>query len=144
MKHKTNLNIHTLAVAFGLFFLNSYSQEFPNIKYLDEETIDEVKIDYDKDGDVDLIIAGVYVKKNQGRVYLIENNGSKYNKPEHIFSFPSIGFKQEIEILQDENMTTINVIGTSPTGKKEKFTATLFKGEFEGLTIPPITSVSKN
>ncbi len=41
-------------------------------------------------------------------------------------------------------MTIITVIGTSPTGKKEKFTATLFKGEFEGLTIPAISISSES
>lgn len=144
MLYKISFKKHIVSIVFVLFFLNSYSQEYSNIKFLDEETIDEVRIDYDQDGDIDLIIAGVFVKKNQGRVYLIKNNGLKYDKPEHIFSFPSIGFKQEIEIIQDEDMTTISVVGTSPTGKREKFLATLFKGQFEGLTIPAISSESKN
>jgi hypothetical protein len=123
-----------------LFFLNSYSQRTLDIKYLDKETIDQVKIDYDKDGDLDIIVAGVFVKKNQGRVYLIKNNGIAYKKPEHIFSFPSIGTKQNIELVQDGNTTKIIMTGTSPTGKKDKFTATLNKGEFEGLLIPPVSS----
>jgi|TARA_B110000967_G_C18583335_1_gene410793 hypothetical protein len=92
-----------------------------------------VKIDFDKDGDLDLIVAGVFVKKNQGRVYAIRNNGLDYAKPEFIFSFPSIGRKQEIEVKQEV------ATGTYPIGKKDKFTATLFNGIFEGLIIPPIS-----
>lgn len=142
MKYKINLDKHIVAFAFAFFFLNSYSQKTPIIKYLDKETIDEVKVDYDNDGDMDLIISGVFVKKNQGRVYIIKNNGLNYDKPEYLFSFPSIGRKQEIEIVQDGNLTTIIVIGTSPTGKQNKFSATLFKGVFEGLMIPPVSSNS--
>ena len=99
-----------------------------------------MKIDYDGDGDMDLIIAGVFVEKNQGRVYTIKNNGQKYDKPEFIYSFPSIGMKQNIEILQDGDLITIITIGTSPSGKQDKFIATLYKGEFEGLIVPAITS----
>ena len=139
MDHKTSPRNYLIAIATVLFYSNSYSQQAPNIKFLDKETIDLVKIDFDKDGDMDLIVAGVYVKKNQGRVYIIENNGLKYEKPEYIFSFPSIGLKQNIELEQDGDITTIIVIGTSPTGKQDKFTGTLFKGDFEGLTIPPIS-----
>ena len=140
MKHKINTKSPLITLILTLFFLNSYSQKTLNIKYLDEETIDQIKIDYDKDGDLDIIVAGVFVKKNQGRVYLINNNGITYNKPEHIFSFPSIGTKQKIELLQEGNTTKIVMTGTSPDGKKDKFTATLFKGEFEGLLIPAVSS----
>lgn len=98
-----------------------------------------MKIDFDKDGDLDLIVAGVFVKKNQGRVYAIRNNGLDYAKPEFIFSFPSIGRKQEIEVKQEGATATIVATGTYPIGKKDKFTATLFNGIFEGLIIPPIS-----
>ena len=73
MKYKNNLVSPMITFVLILFFLNSYSQEPPYIKYLDSETLDRVQIDYDNDGDLDLVIAGVFVKKNQGRVYLIEN-----------------------------------------------------------------------
>jgi len=144
MNYKIYLHKHLTALTLVLFFSISYSQDSPKIKYLDEETIDEMKIDYDRDGDMDLIIAGVFVEKNQGRVYIIENNGQKYDKPEFIYSFPSIGMKQDIEILQDGNLTTIITIGTSPTGKQDKFIATLYKGEFEGMIVPPVSSDSTN
>ncbi len=98
-----------------------------------------MKIDFDKDGDLDLIVAGVFVKKNQGRVYAIRNNGLDYAKPEFIFSFPSIGRKQEIEVKQEGATATIVATGTYPIGKKDKFTAILFNGIFEGLIIPPIS-----
>lgn len=142
MIFKINLIKCIGALAAVLFCSNLYSQQIPNIKHLDEETLDKVKIDLDKDGDMDLIIAGVFVKKNQGRVYLVKNTGLRYEKPEFIFSFPSIGMKQEIEIIQEGSTTTIVAMGTSPTGKKDKFTATLFNGNFEGVTIPPISSDS--
>ena len=48
--------------------------------------------------------------------------------------------KQEIELLQDGNTTKIIMIGTSPTGKQDKFTATLHKGEFDGILLPPVSS----
>jgi hypothetical protein len=138
MIFKINLIKLFSGIAAVLFYSNSYSQKTPNIRNLNEETIDEVKIDFDKDGDLDLIVAGVFVKKNQGRVYAIRNNGLDYAKPEFIFSFPSIGRKQKIEVKQEGAITTIVATGTSPTGKKDKFTATLFNGRFEGL-IPPIS-----
>ena len=140
MDYKNPLHTYIVVFAFILFCSFSYSQEIPRIKFLDEETINQVKIDYDKDGDKDLIIVGVYVKKNQGRVYIVKNEGLRYAKPEYIFSFPTIGFKQSIETQQDNDITTIIVIGTSPTGKQKKFTLTLFKGEYEGLLIPPVSS----
>ena len=140
MNYKTHLKKHLTALTLVLFFSISYSQESPKIKHLNEETTDEMKIDYDGDGDMDLIIAGVFVEKNQGRVYTIKNNGQKYDKPEFIYSFPSIGMKQNIEILQDGDLITIITIGTSPSGRQDKFIATLYKGEFEGLIVPAITS----
>ena len=140
MQQKINIRYPLITLTLTLFFLNSYSQKTENIKYLDEETISQVEIDYDKDGDMDIIIAGVYVKKNQGRVYLIKNNGINYDKPEYIFSFPSIGLKQEIELYQDGNITKIIMTGTSPTGQQDKFIATLHKGEFDGILLPPVSS----
>jgi translation elongation factor P/translation initiation factor 5A len=140
MKYINNLVSPTITFALVLFFLNSYSQEPTYIKYLDLETIDKVEIDYDNDGDLDFVIAGVFVKKNQGRVYLIENIGLEYNKPEHLFSFPSIGLKQKMRIDIDGETTTIRALGTSPEGKQESYTATLNKGIFQGLTIPPVST----
>ena len=140
MKFKKNL----LIIAFSLFFFNIYSQDIPNIKHLEKETIDQVKVDFDKDGDIDIIVAGVHLKKNQGRVFLIRNNGVEYDKPEYIFSYPSIGFKQEIKLFHDDNTTKIVMTGTSPTGKRDEFTATLYKGEFQGMLIPPISTETKN
>ena len=140
MKQKVNIKNPLITVALTLFFLNSYSQNALNIKYLDEETIDQVEIDYDKDGDMDIIIAGVYVKKNQGRVYLIKNNGVNYDKPEYIFSYPSIGMKQEIELYQEGNITKIIMIGTSPKGQQDTFVATLNSGKFDGILLPPVSS----
>lgn len=142
MNYKNNLVSPIITIAFILFFSNSYSQETPYIKYLDGETLDKVQIDYDNDGDLDLVIAGVFVKKNQGRVYLIENTGSKYGKPEHLFSFPSIGLKQKMKIHKDGDTTTIATLGTAPNGKQESYKATLNKGNFEGLTIPPISTAA--
>lgn len=137
-----NINlIRFISCISALFFCsNLFSQEIPSIKHLDEETLDEVKIDIDNDGDLDVIVAGVFVKKNQGRVYLLINSGLKYDKPEFIYSFPSIGMKQTIEVVKEGSTTTVSTMGTSPTGKQDKYTATLFNGTFEGLTIPPISS----
>lgn len=142
MNYKNNLVSPTITIAFAFFFLNSYSQEMPYIKHLDIETIDKVEIDYDNDGDLDLIIAGVFIKKNQGRVYLIENIDSKYIKPEHLFSYPSIGLKQKMKIQIDGDTTTIATLGTAPNGKQESYKATLNKGNFEGLTIPPVSTAA--
>ncbi|PHR69638.1 MAG: hypothetical protein COA67_09510 [Lutibacter sp.] len=144
MTHKKSFKSPLIILTFTLLYLNSYSQNIPNIKYLDKETIDQVEVDYDNDGDIDIIVAGVHVKKNQGRVFLVKNNGVEYEKPEYIFSYPSIGFKQEIKLIQDDNTTKVIMTGTSPTGKKDEFTATLYKGEFQGLLIPPISSEPKN
>ena len=129
-----------ITLTLGLFTYVAQSQETPTVKYFDKSTIHEVKIDYDNDGDMDYIVAGVIPDKNQGRVYLVENKGAKLGKPEYIYSFPTIPVKQHLDIQQKDNVTTINVIGTSPTGKKSKFIGTLYKGEFAGMIIPPITS----
>lgn len=140
MKNKLNLLKQTIVLAVVFVSYAFYGQEIPTIKYLDQETVDEVKIDFDNDGDMDIIVAGVFPKKNQGRVYLIENIGSKYDKPKYIYSFPTIGLKQQIEIFKDGNLTTIITEGTDPNGKKDKFIGTLYKGNFEGLILPPVTS----
>ena len=142
MKYKNNLVSPMITFVLILFFVNSYAQKSPDIKYLDDETVDKVLIDYDNDGDIDIIVAGVVVKKNQGRVYLIENTGLKYSKPEHLFSFPSIGLKQKLKIEKDGDIITIATLGTSPEGKQESYKATLNKGNFEGLTIPPVSSTA--
>mgnify|MGYP000253125421 CR=1 FL=1 len=133
--------IPTFIIAFTAL---GHSQEAPVIKHLDEETIDEIKVDYDKDGDLDLIVAGVFVKKNQGRVYMINNNGASYSKPEYLFSFPTIGRKQEISVNQNGELTKITVLGTTPTGEQNKFSATLLNGKFEGVTIPAIPPSLEN
>lgn len=130
-------SIITLVLCLVAFIVQS--QELPTFKYFDKNTVDEVEIDYDNDGDLDYIIAGVISEKNQGRVYLVENNGMKFNKPEYIYSFPTIPIKQQLDILQKGNITTINIIGTSPTGGQTKFVGTLIKGMFEGMLIAPAT-----
>lgn len=140
MKLQNLLEKQVIFVAFILFSITTYSQNVPIIKYLDLDTIDEVQIDYDQDGDLDYVIAGFAPDRNQGRIYLVENQDGKLNKPEYIYSFPTIGMKQNIAIHQKDNITTINVIGTSPEGKQSKFEVTLFKGAFQGMLIPPITS----
>jgi hypothetical protein len=136
-----NLNLKQLVVLL-LFLCASAakSQETPIIKYFDVNTIDEVKIDYDNDGDVDYIMAGVIPERDQGRIYLVENKGNKFGKPEYIYSFPTIPVKQQLTIHQKDNITTINIIGTSPTGEETKIIVTLYKGKFEGMLLPPITS----
>ena len=126
-----------------LFTYVAQSQEAPTIKYFDKNTVDEVKIDYDNDGDSDYIIVGVIPERDQGRIYLVENKGKKFGKPAYIYSFPTIPVKQHLTILKKDNITTINVIGTSPTGKESKITVTLYKGQFEGLLIPPVSSESQ-
>lgn len=144
MNSKVTLKKLIIPTAFLLFFTIGFSQKAPIIKHLDEETLDEVKIDYDKDGDLDIIVAGVFIKKNQGRVYVVKNNGAFFSKPEYLFSFPTIGRKQELKVNQNGELTKITVLGTSPTGAQNKFIATLLNGKFEGLTIPSVTSVSEN
>jgi len=114
-----------------------FSQQSPAIKYLEKETVDEVKIDFDNDGDLDLIIAGVFLDKNQGRVYIVEANGNKYGKPEYVYSYPTIGTKQQLEVQQKENLTTIYTTGTSPTGELKKYIGMLRNGVFDGLLVPP-------
>ncbi|MDT0552306.1 FG-GAP repeat protein [Urechidicola vernalis] len=138
MNSKVTLKKFIIPTFILAFTAIGYSQKVPVIKHLDEETIDEIKIDFDKDGDLDVIVAGVFVKKNQGRVYMVKNNSFGYSKPEYLFSFPTIGRKQEISINQSGDLTKITVLGTSPTGKQNEFNATLLKGRFEGVTIPAI------
>jgi hypothetical protein len=99
-----------------------------------------VKTDYDLDGDIDYIVAGVIPEKNQGRVYLIENKGDSFKKPEYIYSYPTIPIKQVIEVEQQKEFTLIRTIGTSPSGEETKVVGTLFKGQFEGMLVSPITS----
>ena len=130
----------TLLLTFCFF--NAYSQEHKLFKYLDKNTIDSVKIDYDKDGDLDFIYVGVIANRNQGRVYLVENKGNKFGKPEYIYSYPTISIKQNIEIQQKDNFITINLVGTSPENVKSKFAAVINKRGFQGLLVPPVTSGS--
>ncbi len=141
------LKIHivksAISLTLGLIALIAHSQQTPTIKFFDENTIHQVKIDYDNDGDMDYIVAGVISEKNQGRIYLVENKGTKLGKPEYIYSFPTIPVKQHLDIQQNSNITTIHVIGTSTSGKKTKFIGTLYKGKFAGMIIPPITSDSQ-
>jgi hypothetical protein len=120
--------------------LNANGQSAPKIKYFETTTIDQVQIDFDNDGDLDLIIAGVNADRNQGRVYLVENRGGKLGKPEYIYSFPSIAVKQELRVSQDKDVTTINIEGTSPNGDKRNYVGTLVRGAFEGMIAPPITA----
>ena len=140
MNLKNRIVKSTITLTLVLCTYIAQSQETPTVKYFDESTIHEVKIDYDKDGDMDYIVAGVISEKNQGRVYLIENKGAKLGKPVYIFSFPTIPKQQHLNIQQKDNVTTINVIGTSPEGKQTNFIGTLYKGAFAGLIIPPVTS----
>ena len=129
-----------LTVACLLITNLLFSQESPYIKHLAKETIDEIRIDVDFDGDLDLIIAGVFLDKNQGRVYVVETKGKKYGKPEYIYSYPTIGTKQKLEVVQKDNLITINTTGTSPTGELKKFVAMLRNGSFDGLLVPPVTA----
>lgn len=142
MNLKTLLRLATLPTLF-LITLNMYGQNAPSIKYFHQETVDEVRIDYDGDGDLDLIVAGVNPERLQGRVYLIENKGGKYGKPEYLYSFPSVPLKQKLVISQNNNVTKIDVTGTSPAGKQVSYVGTLIKGNFEGVTIPPVTASIK-
>ncbi len=143
MNLKNKILKQVIALSLGLFTYIAQSQEAPTFKYFEKNTIDEVKIDFDNDGDLDYIVAGVISDKNQGRVYLVENKGTKLGKPEYIYSFPTIPIKQHLEIHQDDNITTITIFGTSPTGEKTKFVAILNKGVFEGLILQPATYKSQ-
>ena len=130
----------SLTVILCLFFSTiSFAQKTPVIKYFDPATTDQIQLDFDNDGDLDYIIAGVIADKHQGRVYLVENKGNKYAKPEYIYSFPSIPVKQVLEIDQQNHIVTINTTGTSPTGVERKYIGTLVKGQFEGMLAPPAT-----
>jgi hypothetical protein len=142
MTFKTLLRLATLPTLL-LITVNTYGQKAPIIKYFHPETIDEVSIDYDNDGDLDFIVAGVNPDRLQGRVYLIENKGSKLGKPEYIYSFPSIPLKQELIIEQKDMVTTITIKGTSPTGEQRDYVGTLLKGTFEGMLVPPVTASIK-
>jgi hypothetical protein len=140
MNLKINLNKLATIVIIGLSSAIAQSQDFSALKYFDQNTIHEVQIDYDLDGDIDYIVAGVIPEKNQGRVYLIENKGDSFKKPEYIYSFPTIPIKQIIEVEQQKEFTIIRTIGTSPSGEETKVVGTLFKGQFEGMLVSPITS----
>jgi len=140
MKLQTLLKKQVILVVIVLFTTTIYSQNTHIFKHIDKNTIDEVKIDYDLDGDLDYIVVGVVSARDQGRVYLVENKGSKLDKPEYIYSFPTISVKQHIDIQQKDNITTINIVGTAPDNKQTKFSVTLYKGKFEGMLVPPITS----
>lgn len=134
------LKKQAILVIIILFSFTGKSQNSSIYKYFDENTIDEVKIDYDQDGDLDYIVVGVVTGRDQGRVYLVENKGDKLEKPEYIYSFPTISIKQHLVTNQKDNVTTINIDGTSPEGKQTNFEITLYKGEFQGMLIPPIKS----
>jgi hypothetical protein len=142
MNLKTLIKLVTLPTLF-LITLNLYGQKVPNIKYFHEETVDEVRIDYDGDGDLDYIVAGVNPERLQGRVYLIENKGNKFGKPEYLYSFPSVPLKQKLVISQENSITKIDVKGTSPAGKQVSYIGTLVRGNFEGVTVPPVTASIK-
>lgn len=128
----------TLFLIFCFFEISG--QEHKIFKHFDKSTLINVEIDYDKDGDLDFIYVGVIADRNQGRVYLIENRGSKLGNPEYIFSYPTIAVKQTIVIEQIGNLISINLIGTSPDNIKTKFVANINKGKFQGLLSPPATS----
>lgn len=134
----TILSLGLAALCF-LFSNSLYSQDKPVIKYFDKTTTDTVQLDFDEDGDLDFIIAGVVADKHQGRVYLVENKGNKFAKPEYIYSFPTIPVKQKLVIEHKDQIITINTTGTSPKGKKQKYVGTLIKGNFEGVLAPPAT-----
>lgn len=140
MKLQTLLKKQAFFAAFILFSITAKGQNIPIFKHIDKNTIEEVKIDYDQDGDFDFIVVGVVSDRDQGRVYLVENKGEKLGKPEYIYSFPTISIKQQLDIKQKDNITTINIVGTAPDLKQTKFTVTLYKGKFEGMLVPPITS----
>lgn len=104
IKLKDNLPVQV--IVFVLFFCiqTIQSQEIPKIKYLERNTMDVVKIDYDNDGDLDYIIAGVFSIRYQGRVYLVENRGTKFNRPEYIYSYPTVPLKQKLNIEQLDDL----------------------------------------
>ena len=133
-----------LLVTILLIFCISeaYAQEHKVFKHFDKKTMNNIKIDYDKDGDLDFIYVGVIANRNQGRVYLVENKGNKFGKPEYIYSYPTISIKQNIEIQQKDNFITINLVGTSPENVKSTFAAVINKKGFQGLLVPPVTSGS--
>jgi len=133
-----------LSITFLLMFFifDALGQEPKIFKHFDDSTIDKVNIDFDKDGDLDFIYAGVITDRNQGRVYLVENKGSKFKKPQYIFSFPTIAVKQNIIIDIKDNIIKIIMIGVSPKNVKTRYVATIDNGEFQGLLIPPVTSGS--
>lgn len=130
----------TLVFACFIFSNLLFSQQAPYIKFLAKETIDEVRIDFDFDGDLDLIIAGVFLDKNQGRVYIVEAKGQRYGKPEYIYSYPTIGTKQKLEVDRKDNLITINTTGMSPMGEQKKYMGMLRNGVFDGLLVPPVTA----
>lgn len=140
MKLQTLLEKQVIFAVFILFSCTGKSQNIPILKHIDKNTINEVKIDYDQDGDFDFIVVGVVSDRDQGRVYLVENKGEKLGKPEYIYSFPTISVKQQLDIKQKDNITTINVVGTAPDFKQIKYIVTLYKGKFEGMLVPPVTS----
>lgn len=120
--------------------LHVKSQEIPTLKYLDAATLEQLKIDYDNDGDIDYIVAGVFTEKNQGRVYLIENKGNSFKKPEYIYSYPTITVKQQLSLEQKENLITIRTVGTAPNGDETNITGTIYNGFFEGVIVSPVVS----
>lgn len=140
MKLQNLLEKQVILAAFIFFSFTAKGQNTPIFKHIDKNTIEEVKIDYDQDGDIDFIVVGVVPDRDQGRVYLVENKGAKLGKPEYIYSFPTISVKQQLDIKQEGNITTINVVGTAPDQKQTKYIVTLYKGKFEGMLVPPITS----
>lgn len=143
MKQKKRIIKQVITAAIFLFSFIAQSQESPIFRYFDESTINNVKIDYDMDGDLDYVYVGVIPEKHQGRVYLVENKEKTLGKPEYIYSFPTIPVKQHIDIQQKKNVTTIRITGTSPKGIQTKYVVTLFNGKFEGLLTQPVTSDSQ-
>ncbi len=139
---KNSLLRFFLTILLIFYFIEVSSQENKIFKFLDKNTMNNTKIDYDNDGDLDFIYVGVIADRNQGRVYLVENKGKNFAKPEYIFSYPTIPIKQHLKISLQKNILKIKIIGTSTKGIKTKYTATVNKGEFQGVLIPPATSGS--
>ena len=71
MKLQTLLKKQVIFVVFTLFTTTIYSQNTPIIKYIDQNTIDEVKIDYDQDGDLDAAMS----TSNGNNSYILQNDG---------------------------------------------------------------------